>query len=85
MKEKVRRLELELECVILKQNLKIQDEIDDEQEKAHEKLNTEWKIWSNATDKLKDEIMHNQQQHSTSMNNATDDLLKVRRHADKAE
>ncbi len=67
------------------QNEKIQGAIADEQERAHEKLKTEWKKWSNAIDKLKDKLMQNQQQHSTSMNNIIDDLLKERRRADKAQ
>ncbi len=41
--------------------------------------------WSNAIDKLKDNLMRNQQQHSTFMNNIIDDLLKERSCADKTE
>ncbi len=85
MKEKVRKLEFELECATLEQNEKIQGAIDDEQERAHEKLKTEWEKWSNAIDKLKDNLMRNQQQHSTFMNNIIDDLLKERSCADKTE
>ena len=85
MKKIVRKLELELECVVLEQNEKIQDAIDNEKERACEKLKTEWKKWSNAIDKLKDKLMQNQQQHSTSMKNIIDDLLKERRRADKAQ
>ncbi len=43
MKEKVMKLELEPECVILEKNEKIQDASDNEQERAHENLKTEWK------------------------------------------
>ncbi len=73
IKEKVRKLELELDFVILEQNEKSQDAIDNEQERAHEKLKTEQKKWSNSIDKLNDKLTHNQKQHSNSIYNIIDD------------
>ncbi len=59
MKKIVRELELELECVVLEQNEKVQDAIDIEKERACKKLKTERKKWSNAIDKLKVKLMQN--------------------------